>query len=192
MVSEAYVHRDTRAVQPGMAKVSKRAAVKELAPFGRRLRTAIAESPKFKNRADFLRRAGVEAVTMRRYETGERSPPLSEVTKWAALLGVSASYLAGEDVKEERATRTEPIGSTDPVWQKFERAGLVDRYRKRGLTDDDFAWVRRAPGRRGQRNVDFLIDLCEMLLEGAVPNEDFDKIASDDEGPDASHLIKPK
>lgn len=58
----------------------------ELAPFGVALREAIGASP-FKNRSAFLAAAGTQPPVLYRYETGEQSPRLDQISEWASLLG---------------------------------------------------------------------------------------------------------
>lgn len=66
--------------------MSKRSPPAELTYFGESLRSAIEESPKYENRADFCRKLGITEKTLRRYEIGETSPPLDFIEMCARAL----------------------------------------------------------------------------------------------------------
>jgi transcriptional regulator with XRE-family HTH domain len=76
--------------------VGRKRTKKVLAPFGERLRIAIERSP-IKNRSAFTTAAPIQPAQLYRYETGEQSPRLEDVERWAELLGVSPAWLAYDD-----------------------------------------------------------------------------------------------
>lgn len=74
-----------------------RPRVRDLSPFGRRLRQLIAESERFASREAFLRELGIAPATLYRYETEDRLPRLDVLRRMAELLGVSVDMLGGAD-----------------------------------------------------------------------------------------------
>lgn len=86
--------------------MAERSPEAPLAPFGVAIRAAIEESPDFASRAEFCRKMGIEQKTLRRYEIGEKSPKIQDVTRWAEALGVPVSRLiTGAPPPESRVER---------------------------------------------------------------------------------------
>lgn len=83
-----------------------RTRARPLAPFGERLRQAIASSTAYKNRSDFAAALRLQPAVLYRYETGEQSPRLEDVERWAKMLDVAPAWLAYGTV-DDAATPTE-------------------------------------------------------------------------------------
>lgn len=88
-----------------------RPSSRELADFGRRLRSEIERSDRFGSRADFCRKLGIEGATLYRYENGERQPPLDLVQEFADKLGISIERLAGPPTPETRIVYDDDAGT---------------------------------------------------------------------------------
>lgn len=69
-------------------------AKKDLAPFGTRLRR-LARAAGITSQKWFLEQVGISAMTLHRYEVGEREPPASTIVAMTKVLGCSADELLG-------------------------------------------------------------------------------------------------
>lgn len=91
-----------------------REATVPLTEFGERLRAAI-DRAGFKNRNQFLRTAGLENVTVRRWEIGESDPSGPLLLRAANALGVTTQFLlTGSDEAAARGSSyvVRPINPT--------------------------------------------------------------------------------
>lgn len=105
--------------------------------------------------------------------------------------GAYKEYMGRPPRRSESGEHAVQPRSNDPgAWGKFVRLGLDRQFRARGLSDDDLAWVRDAPGRRGAKTLDFLVDLCEMLLSGGGAQHPDYEALDDEPMPDAQALIR--
>lgn len=135
-----------------------------------------------------------------------RGPAVTVQRIEAAIAGlpIDRSYFTDPDVDErgykalmgKRPRRTEsgvaPAPSDEEPsegWRKFVSLGLDRVYMARGLTGEDLDYVQRAPGRKGLKNLDFYVDLCNTLVRGVDPHPDFDALP-DEEVPEARRLIR--
>lgn len=84
--------------------------------FGERLREIRKE--KGMSQEAFAQLLGTSKQVLSRYETGQRSPKISQVQEYAQKLGVSAEYLM-EETAEERALNSLYEGSGQPFYKIF-------------------------------------------------------------------------
>lgn len=133
---------------------------RRLSPFGEILREEIVRSPLVESRSDFARRVPIDTTQLYRYETGATSPRLSDIVRFAEVLGCEPTRL----VPVSRAGGAAPYRAlavymhtaewdAAPQWQREQlsryrvppdaREPTIDTYRimhtamKLGATEDD-------------------------------------------------------
>jgi transcriptional regulator with XRE-family HTH domain len=133
----------------------------ELAPFGRNLRAAIERSEDFANRSDFCAKAKIQPAQLYRYETGEQAPRMSDVKRWAAMLGVSAVDLDPELAGDAR------IELDDDPMRDESFLGFLETERGQATTQEEretLAWITRRMGRA--RSTETYMGLLSMIRTG--------------------------
>lgn len=132
----------------------------ELAPFGIALREAIDASP-FKNRSAFLAAAGTQPPVLYRYETGEQSPRLDQITEWAQLLGCAPDRLV-PFMRRESLAEGGASADANPELEEF----LQSDFGKQ-ITPEERATLELLLARHGRpKGVETYYSLISLLRTG--------------------------
>lgn len=123
---------------------------KKLDPFGERLREMIARSDRVTSRADFARKAGLVEAQLYRYEKGEYSPRLSQLTDWAQIIGCSAADLIG----------VVALNQGDPPESLAE---FLADYAPANITPEEIDWLSQAPFRQEPSRPDQWLELLYLV-----------------------------
>ena len=108
------------------------------------------------SQADLATKTGLQPAAVSHFETGARRPSFDNLQRLAAALDVSTDYLLG------RADSPEPVASTDPAFEKYQRLSERDRQtvqdliaqmsRRQGLSGEPVFPQRATPAPRSARS----------------------------------------